>query len=89
MLHFRTALLAVGLLALPGTGLAQTNPLRELLKLNCTGDYLEHCSMHAPGGPEVEACFRQNNRKLSRPCAQAITAYQRDKKRNRQVSGGH
>ena len=85
----RFTVLVLGVLLVPAAAAAQPTPMRELLKLSCTGDYLEHCSMHAPGGPEVEACFRQNIRKLSRPCAQAITAYQRDKKRNRQVLGGH
>ena len=80
MPRFRTARLAVGLLALPSAGLAQTNPLREVLKLNCTGDYLEHCSEHPPGGPAVEACFRANLSKLSPDCAAAITLYKRETK---------
>ena len=83
------SILVLGVVLLPAAAIAQPASMRDLLKLNCTGDYLEHCSMHAPGGPEVEACFRQNIRKLSRPCAQAIHSYQREKKRNRQVSGGH
>ncbi|WP_247634840.1 hypothetical protein [Methylobacterium sp. 37f] len=68
---------------LPSGALAQATPIRELLKLSCTGDYLEHCSMHPPGGPEVEACFRENIRKLSPDCAQAIRTYQRQKKSGR------
>ncbi|GJD45786.1 hypothetical protein AFCDBAGC_3663 [Methylobacterium cerastii] len=80
MPRLRTALLAAGLFALPGAGLAQTNPLREVLKLNCTGDYLEHCSEHPPGGPAVEACFRANLKKLSPDCASAITRYKRETK---------
>ena len=39
--------------------------------------------MHPPGGPEVEACFRQNLRKLSPDCARAIRTYQREKKSTR------
>lgn len=80
MSDIRFALLVLGALLVPGAAAAQPTPIRELLKISCTGDYLEHCSMHAPGGPEVEACFRANIRKLSPPCAQAINAYKRQKK---------
>lgn len=87
MPDLRYAFLALGVILtpslLPSAASAQSASMRDLLKLSCTGDYLEHCSMHAPGGPEVEACFRQNIRKLSRPCAEAIHAYQREKRRAR------
>lgn len=72
-------LVLLGALVMPGAASAEPASIRELLKLSCTGDYLEHCSMHAPGGPEVEACFKANLRKLSPPCAQAISAYRREK----------
>lgn len=78
-----STLLLLGAILLPSGALAQARPIRELLKLSCTGDYLEHCSMHPPGGPEVEACFRENIRKLSPDCAQAIRTYQRQKKSGR------
>lgn len=78
-----STLLLLGAILLPSGALAQATPIRELLKLSCTGDYLEHCSMHPPGGPEVEACFRENIRKLSPDCAQAIRTYQRQKKSGR------
>lgn len=82
MSKLRFALLLPAMLV-PGIASAEPTPIRELLKLSCTGDYLEHCSMHPPGGPEVEACFRQNLRKLSPDCARAIRTYQREKKSNR------
>ena len=83
MPDLRLALPLLGALLVSGTAVAEPTPIRELLKLSCTGDYLEHCSMHPPGGPEVEACFRQNLRKLSPDCARAIQAYQRQKKSGR------
>ncbi|MDB5648393.1 MAG: hypothetical protein JWQ05_4062 [Methylobacterium sp.] len=87
MSNIRFALLALGAALVPMAATAEPTPIRELLKLSCTGDYLEHCSMHAPGGPEVEACFRQNLRKLSPACAQAINTYHRQKKATRQATG--
>jgi hypothetical protein len=83
MSKLRLALLVLPAVLVPAAASAQSTPLRELLKLSCTGDYLEHCSMHPPGGPEVEACFRQNLRKLSPDCARAIRTYQREKKSTR------
>lgn len=90
MHDLRFALILLGALLVPAAASAEPKPkpepkpmpeaIRELLKLSCTGDYLEHCSMHAPGGPEVEACFRENIKKLTPPCAQAIKAYKRQKK---------
>ena len=74
---FTLALL--GALVLPVAATAQPAAIRDILKVSCTGDYLEYCSMHAPGGPEVEACFKANFRRLSPPCAQAITAYRRQR----------
>ncbi|MCJ2036271.1 hypothetical protein [Methylobacterium sp. J-068] len=86
MPDLRIALLALGALLVPAAASAEPTPIRELLKLSCTGDYLEHCSMHPPGGPEVEACFKANIRKLSPPCAQAINAYRRQKKSGQHTS---
>jgi hypothetical protein len=86
MPDFRFALVVLAALIVPGGAKAEPTPIRELLKLSCTGDYLEHCSMHAPGGPEVEACFKQNFRQLSPPCAKAIGAYMRQKKAGRPAS---
>ncbi|MCJ2006524.1 hypothetical protein MKK70_12150 [Methylobacterium sp. E-041] len=87
MPRLRTMILAAGLLAIPGLGLAQTSSIREALKQNCTGDYLEHCSEHPPGGPAVEACFRANLSKLSPECAAAIALYKRETK-GRRISEG-
>lgn len=83
MPDLRLALPLLGAFLVSGTAVAEPTPIRELLKLSCTGDYLEHCSMHPPGGREVEACFRQNLRKLSPDCARAIRTYQREKKSTR------
>lgn len=69
------ALVILGALLVPAT--AQPAAIRDLLKVSCTSDYLEYCSMHAPGGPEIEACFKANFRRLSPPCAKAISAYRR------------
>ena len=87
MPRFRTAILAVGLFALPTIGLAQTAAIREALKQNCTGDYLEHCSEHPPGGPAVEACFRANLSRLSPECAGTIALYKRETKGVRRPAG--
>ena len=74
------ALLALGLLVAPASAQADPAAIREVLKRSCTGDYLEHCGDHAPGGPEVEACFRENMKKLTPACAAAITAFKREQK---------
>lgn len=73
----------------PGAVLAQQSPARDALKRFCTGDYMELCSAYAPGGPEVEACFRTNMKKLSPDCASAITAYKKEQKATRRVSEAH
>ena len=86
MPRLRTAILAAALLALPTAGLAQTTAVREVLKQNCTSDYLEHRSEHPPGGPAVEACFRANLKKLSPDCAAAIALYKRETKGARRIS---
>lgn len=86
MSPIRAAALALGLCALPGAGLAQQSPAREALKRACMGDYLEHCGEHPPGGPEVEACFRTNFRKLTPGCAAAITAYKQEQRATRRLS---
>ena len=78
----KAAFLALGLCLAPAAGLAQQSPAREALKRACTGDYMEYCSEHAPGGPEVEACFKSNLKKLS----PAITAYKQEQRSTRRVS---
>lgn len=78
MPRLRPTLLAACLIAIPTLARAQPTPGREALKQHCIGDYLEHCSMHPPGGPAVEACFRANMRKLSPGCAAAIRAFRRE-----------
>ncbi len=75
----KTVLVLVSLLA-PAAAHADPSAMREVLKRSCTGDYLEYCGDHAPGGPEVEACFRENMKKLTPACASAITAYKREQK---------
>lgn len=86
MSQFKPALAALALVALPFAAVAEQSPAREALKRYCTGDYMEHCSEHAPGTPELEACFRTNMKKLSPGCASAITAYKREQKAPRQMS---
>lgn len=80
------ALLALAIGAAPAATLAESSPARDALKRACTGDYMELCSAYSPGGPEVEACFRTNMKKLSADCATAITAYKREQKATRRVS---
>ena len=79
-------LVLLGTLVMPVAASAEPASIRELLKLSCTGDYLEHCSMHAPGGPEVEACFKANMKNLSPGCSAAITAYKQEKRATKRVS---
>ncbi|MGH1573581.1 hypothetical protein ACRAWG_26670 [Methylobacterium sp. P31] len=61
----KTAFLAIGLCLGPAAAFAEQSPAREALKQYCTGDYMDYCSAYAPGGPEVEACFKANLKKLS------------------------
>lgn len=82
----RSAFLIIGLCLVPAAALAQQSPARDALKRSCTGDYMEHCSEFAPGGPEVEACFRANLKKLSPNCASAITAYKQEQRATKRVS---
>ncbi|GJD32376.1 hypothetical protein PMNALOAF_3645 [Methylobacterium adhaesivum] len=73
-------LLAFGLGLAPLAAQADPAAMRDVLKRSCTGDYFEFCGDHAPGGPEVEACFRTNMKNLSSACASAITAFKREQK---------
>lgn len=82
----KAAFLALGLCLAPLPVLAQQSPAREALKRACTGDYMEYCSEHAPGGPEVEACFKANLKKLTPACSSAITAYKQEQRTTRRVS---
>lgn len=75
-----TAVRLAALCLLPAVALAEPSPARDALKRNCTGDYMEYCSAYAPGGPEVEACFKANIKNLSPGCASAIAAYKQDQK---------
>ena len=82
----KPAFLMISFCLVPAAALAQQSPAREALKRSCTGDYMEYCSEFAPGGPEVEACFRANLKKLSPHCASAITAYKQEQKATKRVS---
>ncbi len=82
----KAAFLALGIGLAPVAALAQQSPAREALKRACTGDYMELCSEHAPGGPEVEACFKANLKKLTPACSAAITAYKQEQRAPRRVS---
>ncbi len=73
--------LAVGLALLPVAASATENtPARQALKKYCTGDYMTYCGNLPPGGPEVEACFKANLKKLSPDCTKAITYYKDEQK---------
>jgi len=76
------ALATAAALVAASPALAESSPARDALKRFCTGDYMEHCSQYSPGGPEVEACFKANMRKLTPGCSQAIVAYKRERKAN-------
>ena len=76
----------LGICLAPAAALAQQSPARDALKRACTGDYMELCSEHAPGGPEVEACFKANMKKLSPACSAAIAAYKQEQRTTRRVS---
>lgn len=82
----KAVLLTLGLCLGPAAALAEQSPAREALKQHCTGDYMEYCSAYAPGGPEVEACFKANLKNLSPGCSAAITAYKQEKKATKRFS---
>ncbi|MEL6064675.1 MULTISPECIES: hypothetical protein [unclassified Methylobacterium] len=90
MTSTKTALLAIGLCLGPILGpvaaRAEQSPAREALKQYCTGDYMDYCSAYAPGGPEVEACFKANLKNLSPNCSAAITAYKKEQRATKRVS---
>lgn len=81
-----TAFLALGLCLGPAAAFADQSPARAALKQYCTGDYMDFCSAYAPGGPEVEACFKANLKKLSPNCSAAITAYKKEQRATKRYS---
>jgi hypothetical protein len=86
MFKTKAAVLALAIGVAPAAALAQQSPARDALKRSCTGDYMELCSAYAPGGPEVEACFRANMKNLSADCATAITAYKKEQRATKRMS---
>jgi hypothetical protein len=86
MRTMKIASLAAALGLIPVAGLAQQPINQETFKRHCTGDYLEHCGEFAPGGPEVEACFRGKIKKLSPNCSAAIMSHQREQAPVRKVN---
>jgi hypothetical protein len=86
MTSTKTALLAIALCFGPAAAFAEQSPAREALKQHCTGDYMDYCSAYAPGGPEVEACFKANLKNLSPGCSSAITAYKKEQRATKRVS---
>ncbi|MDP4021352.1 hypothetical protein Q8W71_01845 [Methylobacterium sp. NEAU 140] len=86
MTQTKAAVLALGLCLVPAAAFAEQSPAREALKRYCTADYMDHCSAYPPGGPEVEACFRANLKKLSPNCAGAINAYKQEQRATRRMS---
>lgn len=85
-MNLRTVVLLTATCVVPAAAFAQHSGVHEGLKQNCTGDYLEHCSSLPPGGPEVEACFREKFKKLSPGCSSAIAAYQQEQKILKKIS---
>ena len=70
------------------TAEAQTSTRRQMspqdqqaLQDNCAGDYLRFCGQYSPDGPEVEQCFKANNKELSPGCQTAIKAYNGGRRR--------
>ena len=86
MTSTKAVLLTIGLCLGPVAARAEQSPAREALKQHCTGDYMDYCSAYAPGGPEVEACFKANMKNLSPGCSAAITAYKQEKRATKRVS---
>ncbi|MCJ2135636.1 cysteine rich repeat-containing protein [Methylobacterium sp. J-026] len=84
-----TGLLAIGLSLGSAAAFAEPSPAREALKQHCTGDYMDYCSAYAPGGPEVEACFKANLKNLTPGCSAAITAYKKEQKSTKRYSEAH
>ena len=84
----KIAFIAVALSLIPVPGFAQQSASQEVLKRSCTADYLEHCSEFAPGGSEVEMCFKEKASRLSPGCSSAILAYKQEQKMIKQVSAG-
>ena len=84
MTPIKAAFFALGLI--PTAAFAQQSPGRDALKRACTGDYMQHCSDYTPGGPEVEACFKANLKKLTPACSAAITAFKQEQRTTRRVS---
>ena len=82
----KLAIIASVLSLTPTLSLAQQTSSQELLKRYCTGDYLEHCSEFAPGGPEIEACFSKKAKDLSPNCSAAIVVYQQERGAIRKIS---
>lgn len=74
----KIASLAVALCLAPTLSFAQQSATQENLKRYCTGDYMEHCGQFAPGGLEVQACFREKAKLLSPNCSTAILIYQQE-----------
>lgn len=72
----------------PFAASAQQSGDQDMLKRYCTSDYLEHCGEFAPGGLEVETCFRRNAKVLSANCSAAIVAYQQNPSAIRKVNAG-
>ncbi|MDP4026907.1 hypothetical protein Q8W71_30405 [Methylobacterium sp. NEAU 140] len=74
----KIASIAAAACLMSSQNMAQQSGGQENLKRHCTADYLEHCSQFSPGGPELQACFREKFKILSHNCSIAITAYQQE-----------
>ncbi len=57
------------------TSAQQTPRGNETLKKYCTGDYLSYCGQYNRDDPRLDACFKENWKKLSENCRRAIDAY--------------
>jgi hypothetical protein len=63
----------VGLSALTFSA-ADAGEVPKAVKRACRGDYFAYCSMHRVGSPELRQCMRDNGKRLSRGCVDALVA---------------
>ena len=82
-MNFRFAALAAGAILALSTGAQAQNSEMDMLRANCTGDYMRHCSMFDPGSKQVEQCFQARMRELSPNCQATIAAFRKKNPKGR------
>lgn len=65
--HVITLMAAFALLSASSARAVDAN-----VKSACKVDYLQHCSQHAIGSPELRQCMRKVGEDLSTPCLVAL-----------------